>query len=325
MLPGAFLIRFRLDCSADPQFFRYYFNSPVGRANVLSTARGAFQQNLNITSLEALRVPLPAIGEQRRIANILSAYDDLIEKNRRRMALLEESARQLYQEWFVRLRFPGYEHMRIIDGVPEVWERKTIGELVELNEIDLQTGPFGTQLKASDYSEDGSPVINVRNIGFGNIRPEKLEFVPEEVVDRLRQHVLKPGDIVFGRKGAVDRHVLIRPIQAGWDQGSDCIRLRSNSERVSTLLLSLGFRETSHKEWMLMLTQCSNKATMASRNQDVLGRIAIVLPNHSIHREFVEMVSVTLTQIGILEQQSAKACGARDLLLPRLMSGEVAV
>ena len=70
----------------------------------------------------------PRIEEQRRIADILSAYDDLIENNRRRMKLLEESARQLYQEWFVRLRFPGHEHTRIIDGVPEGWERKRLGE-----------------------------------------------------------------------------------------------------------------------------------------------------------------------------------------------------
>lgn len=266
---------------------------------------------------------LPNITVQGRIVDTLSGYDDLIENNRRRMELLEDAARQLYQEWFVRLRFPGHEHTRIINGMPEGWERTAISELVEQGAIELQTGPFGTQLKASDYTEDGSPVINVRNIGFGNVRPEKLEYVPENVVQRLQQHVLKTGDIVFGRKGAVDRHVLIRATQSGWVQGSDCIRMRSHSERVSTLLLSLAFRESTHKEWML--TQCANKATMASLNQDVLSRIITTLPSHSIHREFVELASVIMDQIGVLERQSEKAHAARDLLLPRLMSGEMAV
>ena len=71
---------------------------------------------------------------QQRIADILSAYDDLIENNRRRMALLEEAARQLYREWFVRLRFPGHEHTRITNGVPEGWERKTLGDVCEIRE-----------------------------------------------------------------------------------------------------------------------------------------------------------------------------------------------
>ncbi|MFN0050703.1 MAG: restriction endonuclease subunit S [Planctomycetales bacterium] len=273
------------ESESDVRFIKYKFDTIKRRYQQVS--HGAAQDNLSQEKLLSFSLSVPPVEMQRRIADILSAYDDLIENNRRRMALLEEAARQLYQEWFVRLRFPGHEHTRITDGVPAGWKRITIGELVDLGEIDLQTGPFGTQLKASDYADDGSPVINVRNIGFGEVRAEKLEFVPEEMVQRLHQHVLKAGDIVFGRKGAVDRHVLVRPTQDGWIQGSDCIRMRSHSDRVSTLLLSLAFRETAHKEWML--TQCSNKATMASLNQDVLSRIVTVLPIPTIHREFVDL------------------------------------
>jgi type I restriction enzyme S subunit len=83
-------------------------------------------------------------------------------------------------------------------------------ELVSKGEAELKTGPFGTQLKASDYTETGIPVINVRNIGFGSIRPEKLEYIFTITRDRLCSHVLRQGDIVFGRKGAVERHVFVR-------------------------------------------------------------------------------------------------------------------
>jgi hypothetical protein len=144
--------------------------------------------------------------------------------------MLEESARLLYREWFVRLRFPGHEHTRIVKGVPEGWKKCHIGDFVEKGMVDIQTGPFGTQLKASYYTEEGTPVINVRNIGYGDLRPDKLEYVPEDIADRLSVHLLCEGDIVFGRKGAVDRHILISNSQNGWMQGSDCIRLSSLSD-----------------------------------------------------------------------------------------------
>src|SRR4051794_34018062 len=103
------------------------------------------------------------------------------------------------------------------------WKRITIGELIDKAEASLQTGPFGTQLKASEYVESGIPVINVKNIGYGDVRGKDLDFVGEKTAYRLRAHQLKTGDIVFGRKGSADRHALIRPNSDGWIQGSDCM------------------------------------------------------------------------------------------------------
>ena len=103
--------------------------------------------------------------------------------------------------------------------------RFPIGNLVASGEAALKTGPFGTQLKASEYTESGTPVINVRNIGLGGIKADKLEYISDQTRDRLSSHVLQSGDIVFGRKGAVERHVFIRKEQNGWFQGSDCLRL----------------------------------------------------------------------------------------------------
>lgn len=98
---------------------------------------------------------------------------------------------------------------------------------VKLGEIaDFQTGPFGTQFSASEYVSAGVPVINVRNIGYGNIIEQDLEFVSEETKKRLHAHILKTSDIVFGRKGSVDRHAYIDERYSGWVQGSDCIRVR---------------------------------------------------------------------------------------------------
>ena len=165
----------------------------------------------------------------------------------------------------------------------------TLGAFVDAGTADIQTGPFGTQLKASHYTHDGTPVINVRNIGYGNLRPEKLEFVSEETTDRLAEHVLAPGDIVFGRKGAVDRHLFVSAATAGWMQGSDCIRLRFTTEEIVPRYVSYAFLAPEHHAWML--AQAGNKATMASLNHEIIKRIALPLPSPSTQHRIVEVLS----------------------------------
>jgi type I restriction enzyme S subunit len=304
--------------------FLFYSFLQMGRAGHFAPLfTGSTIKHFPSEKLALLEVTFPKRAVQERIANTLTAYDDLMENNRRRMALLEESARLLYREWFVHLRFPGHEHTRITNGVPEGWRKGFIGGFVNQGTVNLQTGPFGTQLRASDYTESGTPVINVRNIGYGTLRPDKIEFVPEEIVERLGVHILRAGDIVFGRKGAVDRHLFISSSEDGWMQGSDCIRLRVVADDVCPVFLSFAFREEAHKEWML--TQCGNKATMASLNQDVIGRIATLIPSAALMKQFQDFAANVLHQITNLAQQTQKLRTARDLLLPRLMSGEIEV
>lgn len=168
------------------------------------------------------------------------------------------------------------------------WSHYTIGNLVDRQFAEIQTGPFGTQLRASDYVSEGIPVINVRNIGYGNLRPEKLEYVTEQTSERLYQHVLTKDDIVFGRKGAVDRHVLVKEIGEGWLQGSDCIRLRIYTPTINPAFVSCAFLLHSHKDWML--TQSSSKATMASLNQDVIRRIPLRVPDRRVQDDIVRAV-----------------------------------
>lgn len=164
-----------------------------------------------------------------------------------------------------------------------------LADLLASGEASLQTGPFGTQLSAGEYVQTGVPVINVRNIGFGTLRADKLEFITESTRDRLSGHVLQAGDIVFGRKGAVERHVLIRKGQEGWFQGSDCIRLRLFSERLKSEFVSYFLLTAEHQQWML--NQCSHGATMASLNQAILGRIALPLPPVNVQRRIAAILS----------------------------------
>ncbi|SFD85857.1 restriction endonuclease subunit S [Nitrosomonas sp. Nm166] len=149
---------------------------------------------------------------------------------------------------------------------------RTIAELENLGEVSLQTGPFGTQLKASEYVDKGIPVINVRNIGFGDVKKEDLEYLNDAKAEKLHQHRLRKGDIVFGRKGAVERHALIDETVNGWIQGSDCLRLRIKSQDICGRYLSHYFKTKAHQDWMQAL--CSFGATMSSLNQDIVRRIS---------------------------------------------------
>ncbi len=170
------------------------------------------------------------------------------------------------------------------------WRQAQLAEFLNTGGIDIQTGPFGTQLRASDYTRQGTPVINVRNVGYGRLRPEsQLEFVPDEVVSRLSRHLLNTRDIVFGRKGAVDRHLFVSESETGWMQGSDCIRLRVQTEEIDPAFLSFALRLPSHKQWMI--TQCSSKATMASLNQDVIARILVWMPDPATQTEIAQILA----------------------------------
>lgn len=185
----------------------------------------------------------------------------------------------------------------------------TVRELIDRGEADVQTGPFGTQLKASEYVESGTPVINVRNVGFGDIRDANLEFISEAKTEQLKAHKLLKGDIVFGRKGAVERHALIADDQDGWVQGSDCLRLRLASDTVCERYASYYLRTRAHQDWMRAL--CSFGATMASLNQDIVKRITIPLPDLPIQRKIAailtaydDLIEINKRRIALLEKMA---------------------
>lgn len=171
----------------------------------------------------------------------------------------------------------------------EVWPRISVGSLVQAHEASLQTGPFGTQLSASEYVPEGIPVINVRNVGFGDVRADDLEYVSEGKAEQLHHHVLRAGDIVFGRKGAVERHALIGSAQDGWVQGSDCLRLRLRSSRFNVRFVSFYLRTKGHQDWMQAL--CSFGATMSSLNQDIVNRIELPCPPRPVQDQIAAVLA----------------------------------
>lgn len=164
-----------------------------------------------------------------------------------------------------------------------------IRDLVQHQEVEIKTGPFGTQLKASEYVNEGTPVLNVRNLGFSTVNTEKLEMVGVETLDRLSAHKLHTGDIVFGRKGAVERHAYISENENGWMQGSDCIRLRVKTDRINARYLSYYFLTAQHRAFMISM--CSHGTTMASLNQKIIELISVPLPERKVQDQIVAVLS----------------------------------
>ncbi len=181
---------------ADPRFVYYFFKNPQTFRMCQGIGGQAAQPNINLTVLKGFDLPLPDLGSQQAIADILSAYDDLIENNRRRIALLEQAARLLYREWFVHFRFPGHERVKIVDGIPEGWERVRIEQVL----IALESGgrPRGGALES-----DGIPSIGAENvIGLGQYDYSKEKYVPEDYFTKMRRGVIQSRDVMLYKDGA---------------------------------------------------------------------------------------------------------------------------
>lgn len=304
--------------AADERFVFYRLLLDYERLHQM--AKGSAQNNLNATQLKSYLIKAPAVQQQRAIGKILSAYDDLIENNRRRMVLLEQAAGQLYREWFVRLRFPGYEHTRIVDGVPNGWERRTLASLCVADGI--QTGPFGSQLHQSDYTDEGVPVVMPKDLIDYRVSVATIARIPEDLANRLGRHRMIADDIVYGRRGDIGRRAFISSRQAGFFCGTGCLRIRANPREVNPRYLfdALGAPETAGT-----IANRAKGSTMLNLNGTVLKTVPILVAPRSLQNLYAQFVTPSAALTEVLDEQNQKLRTARDLLLPRLMSGEITV
>lgn len=261
----------------------------------------------------AVSVAIPPLPVQLRIAETLSAYDDLIENNQRRMSLLEEAARQFYREWFVRLRFPGHEHTSITKGIPEGWERKPLSELCE--SID-----YGYTASA-EQEEIGPKLLRITDIVPNFINWSAVPYCPIED-DKLEKFRLREGDIVVARTGATvgyAKRLHKRHPDAVF--ASYLVRLRLKHE-VDNLMVGVFVESENYKNYVKSRV---GGAAQPNANARVLAAAEILVPPPRVQGDFHDFVEPIVDECEILELQNQKLRAARDLLLPRLMSGEIAV
>lgn len=158
---------------------------------------------------------------------------------------------------------------------PPTWSMVTLGHLIDNRLAELQTGPFGTTLHASSYRSTGTPVVAVKHIENNRLNHDDLPRIDDETVQRLSRYRLLENDILFGRKGAVDRRALIKAEEVGWLQGSDCIRLRFLDDNIFARFISYVLGTSAYKDWVL---RHAGGATMPSLNQEILRLTPLPLP-----------------------------------------------
>ncbi|WP_114104323.1 restriction endonuclease subunit S [Thalassospira profundimaris] len=315
------LVTLKEGVEADKGFFYHLFNTHDYRGQIRGSASGATVRHTSPNRILACRVKVPDLASQKRIASALSAYDELIENNRRRIALLEEAVRLLYREWFVHFRFPGHEHVKIIDGVPEGWSIRLLPELC-VGKNGIQTGPFGSQLHQSDYTFEGVPVVMPKDLKGFRISTDTIARIPEEKAHELGRHVMSVGDIVYGRRGDIGRRALIGEPEDGFFCGTGCLRIRPDANKIRPLYLfeTLGSASTAG-----FIANQARGSTMLNLSAGALKNVPILCaPNH-LQTDFVDLAGTIRKQIEILASQSDQLARARDLLLPRLMDGRLEV
>lgn len=306
----------------DSRYLLYYFLSRGWRQVIESNViTGATVDRVPVEKFPLFPAALPWLRIQQQIADILSAYDDLIENNRRRMALLEDAARQLYREWFVRFRFPGHEHTPLTSGLPQGWAKSTLSSVC-LPDIGIQTGPFGSQLHQAEYAETGVPVVMPKGMINLRIDTSSIARVPEEVAERLSRHRMQEGDVAYGRRGDIGRRAFIGKRQTGWLCGTGSLRLRPDPHRISARYF---FDALGSPQTFGTIASRAKGATLPNLNATVMETVPLLLPPRALQDIYTETVQPMADQVEILSEQNEKLRAARELLLPRLMSGEIAV
>jgi len=269
----------------DPKFVYYLLVHNTDSIRGFGLGGGSATPILNKTSFSKIKLRVPPQHQWVNIASTLSAYDDLIENNRRRIQLLEQAARLLYKEWFVHLRFPGHEHTQIIDSVPEGWEKKRLGTIATMK--------YGKALKNDDRVPAPFPVYGSSGI-----------------VGSHAKALVSGPTIIVGRKGNVG--------SVYWSP-DDCHPIDTvyyiDSGNCSLFLYYA----------LQQMTFISTDVAVPGLNRDFAHSRLLLVADQKIHRLFEETVLPLHQQMELLKRQNASLAKARDLLLPKMMNGEVAV
>lgn len=315
VLPGAFLIKFSFFSEkANPRFYVYFFNSPAGKELIQSISTGAAQQNINITNVKKLLVPYPPIKTQDAIVGILSNYDDLIENNTRRIEILEEMSRRLYEEWFVHFRFPGHEDVGFIESelgrVPEGWEVRRLENTVALNPRTKVPKDGEKWFVPMGALSESSMIVGTleRKPGNSGAKFQNGDTLVARITPCLEN----------GKTGFVD---FLPEGQSTACGSTEFIVLRSISlcpEMVYLIARSDRFRDVAIKSM--------SGATGRQRVRvESLVEFPVIQPDNVTLEAFQRFVSPCFKQIRTLARKNTNLRAQRDLLLPQLVSGEIDV
>ena len=302
---------------ADSRFLYYVMLTRDFFMQADTVAIGAAQRTISLTALRNMEVKLPSMETQYRIASILSRYDSLIENYQKQIKLLEEAAQRLYKEWFVDLHFPGHENAKIVDGVPEGWEKKTIDDVTCKVTTGLNPRKNFVLGKGSNY------YVTIKNMADNTLfLDDRCDRVDNEALEKINKRSdLKIGDILFSGIGTIGRVALVDIPTNNWNVSESVFTLRVNDivtkEFLYLMLLSPD-----------MQNYCQSNAQGAAQKgirMADLKAYSFNLPPFGVIQKFTNLVTPTIKKVSSIRNQIRLLTEARDRLLPRLMNGEIAV
>ena len=290
---GQRLVLFRANKKmCDGRFLMYSLLWRDNKQAIISKGVGSTVAHLRVPECENIEIKVPDLDVQHRIADILSAYDDLIENNQKQIKLLEEAAQRLYKEWFVDLRFPGHENTKIVDGVPEGWHRGTIGQIAEFKR--------GRTITKAQVKGGNVPVV------AGGLEPAYYHNVANT----------KAPVITISASGANAGFVRLYGVDVF---ASDC----SFVDGLGTE--SLFFVYEFLKESKVSIDQLQKGSAQPHVYAKDINAMKITIPEKEYLERFDRYAKVYFNKIKTLQGQNERLKTARDLLLPKLMSGEAEV
>lgn len=282
-----------------PEYIGYHMRLPSFRGEFQAFSTMTTRASLKNEDLLSLKVVLPDIPTQQKIANILLAYDRLIENNQKQIKLLEEAAQRLYKEWFVDLHFPGYETTPIIDGIPQGWKKQ---KLVGIADVQYGYAFDGSLFNAEGV---GKPIIRIRNIPNGTTD----DYTTEEANN---QYLVSNGDIIVGMDG--EFHINSWSGDTAWLVQRTC-RISPKDDKMKGWLLQAIYEPIKFFEKTVV------GATVAHLGKKHIDTIELLTGPSELYQPFNEM----FLKRQVLLNQNIKLAKARDCLLPKLMSGELEV
>lgn len=292
---------------ADSKYIYYYMSSDAGQKAMWSRTIGAAQPALTIDIIKQYEIPLPNIKTQKSIADILSAYDDLIENNQKQIKLLEEAAQRLYKQWFIDLRYPGHETTKIVDGLPEGWRKDTVDSIVSLLS--------GFAFKSNSFSENGVfKIVTIKNVQDGIFDGENVSLI-DELPAKMSEHcILNSGDILLSLTGNVGRVCMV--VGENYLLNQRVAKLKSDYPSFTYCL----FRS---KDMFDEMNNLANGAAQQNLSPIRTGQIKITVPSADILKMFENRISPLISRMLILWKQNKYLIQFRNRLLPKLMNGEI--
>lgn len=284
-----------------PRYLYYQLQNCVPQ--FINSSNGSAQKNLLLSTMRTFQIEIEENREkQEKIANTLSAYDDLIENNQKQIKLLEEAAQRLYKEWFVDLNFPGHENTKIVDGVPEGWNEKTLSQVANVI--------MGQSPKSEFYNSEKKGLPFHQGVGSYGVR-----FVMDDIYSTSYTRIAEPSSILFSVRAPVGRlNITKNKVVIG--RGLAAINQTDGCQSYLYYLLKNKFFKDNI---------VGNGSIFASVSKDELLNQKFLIPERNLMMQFEKIVSQMDKQIENLDSKNKKLIEARDRLLPKLMSGEVEV